>query len=44
VLFGFPTLLILWKSVTDDGRVDTLETTGMVVVFTLVIYLLSQLS
>jgi len=43
VLFGFPTLLILWKSVADDGRVDTLETTGMLVVFTLAIYLLSRL-
>jgi hypothetical protein len=42
VLFGFPTLLILWKSVSDDGMVNKLETTAMVVLFVLIIYLLAQ--
>jgi Ca2+/Na+ antiporter len=42
VLFGFPTLLILWKSVADDGKVNQLETTVMVVMFALIIYLLAQ--
>lgn len=42
VLFGFPTLLVLWKSVSDDGMVNALETTVMVVLFGLIIYLLAQ--
>lgn len=42
ILFGFPTLLILWKSVADDGMVNKLETTVMCVVFGLTIYLLAQ--
>jgi len=42
VLFGFPTLLILWKSVSDDGKVNALESTVMIVLFGFVIYLLAQ--
>lgn len=42
VLFGFPTLLILWKSVSDDGKVNALESTVMIVLFAIVIYLLAQ--
>lgn len=42
VLFGFPTLLILWKSVSDDGKVNALESTVMTVLFAFIIYLLAQ--
>lgn len=42
VLFGFPTLLILWKSVSDDGKVSALESTVMTVLFAFIIYLLAQ--
>jgi hypothetical protein len=42
VLFGFPTLLLLWKSVSDDGMVNKLETAVMIVLFGLIIYLLAQ--
>lgn len=41
VLFSFPTLLVLWKSVSDDGKINQLETTVMTVVFALVIYMLA---
>lgn len=40
VLFGAPTLLVLWNSIQDDGKVNPLETTIMVVIFGLVIYFL----
>jgi hypothetical protein len=42
VLLAFPPLLILWKSVQDDGKVNRLETAGMVAVFGLIIYFLAQ--
>lgn len=42
VLFGFPTLLVLWKSVSDDGKVNRLETAVMTVLFAIIIYLLAQ--
>ena len=42
LLFAFPTLLVLWKSITDDGMVNTLETAVMVVTFALIIYFLAQ--
>lgn len=42
VLLAFPPLLILWKSVQDDGKVNRLETAGMVAVFGLTIYFLAQ--
>ena len=40
ILLGFPSMLILWKAVQDDGKVNWLETTSMVAVFVLAIYLL----
>lgn len=40
VMFGAPTLLVLWHSIQDDGKVNPLETTIMVVVFGLIIYFL----
>jgi Ca2+/H+ antiporter len=33
-------MLILWKAVQDDGKVNWLETTTMIAIFALVIYLL----
>lgn len=41
MVFGFPTMLILWKSIQDDGRVNWLETASMVGLFALTIYLLA---
>ncbi len=40
ILLGFPSMLILWKAVQDDGKVNWLETTTMIAIFALVIYLL----
>jgi hypothetical protein len=42
ILFGFPTLLILWKSIGDDGAVNQLETTIMLVLFALMLYFLAM--
>lgn len=42
VFFGGPTLLILWNSIADDGKVNRFETTIMVVLFALIIYFLAQ--
>ncbi|HJL18088.1 MAG TPA: sodium/calcium exchanger protein [Sandaracinaceae bacterium LLY-WYZ-13_1] len=42
VLLAFPPMLILWKSVQDDGKVNWVETAGMVAVFGLNIYFLAQ--
>ncbi len=42
VIFGFPTMLILWKSVQDDAQINWLETASMISLFGLIIYLLSQ--
>lgn len=41
VLFSFPIMLILWKSVQDDGMVNWLETASMVGIFTLIIFFLA---
>lgn len=41
VLLAFPPMLILWKSVQDDGSVNWVETAGMVAVFALTIYFLA---
>lgn len=41
ILFGFPIFLILWKSINDDGKVNTLETASMIGVFALIIFLLA---
>lgn len=40
ILLGFPSMLLLWKAVQDDGKVNWLETSSMVAIFLLVIYLL----
>lgn len=42
VFFGAPTMLVLWNSIADDGKVNKLETTIMVVLFALIIYFLAQ--
>ena len=34
-------MLIMWKSINDDGQVNWLETASMVGVFTLIIYFLA---
>jgi hypothetical protein len=41
VLLAFPPMLILWKSVQDDGSVNWVETAGMVAVFVLTLYFLA---
>ena len=40
IFLGFPSMLILWKAVQDDGKVNWLETTSMIAIFALAIYLL----
>ena len=40
ILLGFPSMLILWKAVQDDGKVNWVETSTMVAIFMLIIYLL----
>jgi hypothetical protein len=40
VLLGFPSMLLLWKAVQDDGSVNWLETATMVALFTIIIYFL----
>lgn len=40
-LFAFPTLLVMWKSITDDGSVNQLETAIMLGLFGLVLYFLA---
>lgn len=41
IALGFAPLLILWKAVSDDGRVNWVETAGMIAVFGLTIYFLA---
>lgn len=41
ILFAFPTLLVMWKAITDDGSVNRLETTIMLSLFGLVLYFLA---
>lgn len=41
-LLAFPTMLILWKAVQDDGKVNWVETASMVAVFGLIIYFLAR--
>ncbi|HHL32306.1 MAG TPA: hypothetical protein ENJ41_06935, partial [Oceanospirillales bacterium] len=40
IFLGFPSMLVLWKAVQDDGKINWLETSSMVAIFLLVIYLL----
>ncbi len=42
VLLAFPPMLLLWKSVQDDGKVNWVETAGMVAVFGLTLYFLAM--
>ncbi|MAQ19522.1 MAG: hypothetical protein CMN30_32570 [Sandaracinus sp.] len=42
VLLAFPTMLILWKAVQDDGKVNWVETASMVAVFALITYFLAR--
>lgn len=41
VFLGFPSMLILWKAVQDDGAVNWVETSTMIAIFSLVIYFLA---
>ncbi len=41
VLLAFPSFVILWKAVQDDGAVNWVETTTMIAIFGLVIYFLA---
>jgi hypothetical protein len=41
VVLAFPPMLMLWKSIKDDGAVNTLETAAMVCVFGIVVFLLA---
>ncbi|MCA9793715.1 MAG: hypothetical protein KC910_18010, partial [Candidatus Eremiobacteraeota bacterium] len=41
LLLGFPPMLILWKAIQDDGKVNWLETATMVAIFGLTIYFLA---
>lgn len=40
LLLGFPSMLVLWKAIQDDGKVNWVETTSMIAIFMIVIYLL----
>ena len=42
VLLMFPPLLILWKAVKDDGKVNWLETAAMVAIFGVTLYFLAK--
>jgi len=42
LLLAFPTMLILWKAIQDDGKVNWVETASMVCVFALVVYFLAR--
>jgi hypothetical protein len=41
VLLAFPSFVILWKAVQDDGAVNWVETTTMIAIFGLAIYFLA---
>ncbi|MCA9604660.1 MAG: hypothetical protein KC619_03635, partial [Myxococcales bacterium] len=42
VLLAFPSMLLMWKSIQDDGKLNWVETAGMVAVFGLTIYFLAM--
>jgi len=42
VLLAFPELLILWKAVQDDGKLNWVETVGMCGIFGLTLYFLAM--
>ncbi len=41
LLLGFPSMLILWKAIQDDGTVNWMETVTMIIIFGLAIYFLA---
>lgn len=41
VIFGFPTMLIMWKSIQDDGQVNWVETASMMGLFGVILYFLA---
>lgn len=41
IFLGFPSMLILWKAIQDDGAVNWVETVTMMAIFGLVIYFLA---
>lgn len=41
VFLAFPSMLLLWKAVQDDGKVSWVETSTMVAIFSLTIYFLA---
>ncbi len=41
LLLGFPSMVILWKAIQDDGKVNWLETATMIAIFGLTIYFLA---
>jgi hypothetical protein len=41
VVLAFPPMLMLWKSIQDDGQVNRVETAAMVCVFGIVVFLLA---
>jgi hypothetical protein len=41
VLLAFPPMLMLWKSVQDDGKVNWVETASLIAVFALTVYFLA---
>ena len=42
VILAFPPMLILWKAVQDDGKVNWVETASMIAVFGLTVYMLAM--
>ena len=42
VILGFPPMLVLWKAVQDDGKVNWVETAVMCCIFGLVLYMLAE--
>lgn len=41
VVLAFPAMLLLWKAIQDDGKVNIVETAAMVCVFGIVVFLLA---
>ena len=41
LLLSFPSMLILWKAIQDDGKVNALETVAMLSLFGVTIYFLA---
>ena len=42
ILLGFPPMLILYKAISDDGKVNWVETASMTVIFALTLYFLGM--